>query len=572
MIFLFLLNTAVACAASTASVVTSSTASAVHFPLTRRIGHPAGLRYGALSGGTVRERYRLSRQDLSLEGDDRVHPGYFVNIGIGTPSQTLAVLVSTSDAGLWVAQDACSDCTGSSSLYDSTASTTFFQFGSVITSISYSSGQQVSGTVVRDTVQLGPYTVASQVFCACHSLFSVVIEMRPCPSVGPEMAFWLKRGAQHESFGGAFTFGGTNSSWFQGDIEFLPLPSNGTGRWQLDVSGITVQGKVIEIASGVALSTIDIGVVGIGGPVKDVEAIWAAVPGSTASTSSPGFYEYPCNTTVNITVSFGGKAWPINPADINLGPTSDGACLGAISVAGEGIGKDSEENWVFGIAFLTNVYSVFRMTPPSIGFAQLSALASDPSFNGSSGSGSSSTPATSPTLAAQSTHTSAGSVPHRNTISPGVIVGIVLAGLAVIFMSVGVWLYLRRRRRRTADELNHVRVFPNDETTADVLVSVQRQPPMRGLSTMKREQVEFVRDFNNTRTATDDFVQTKDGVQLLPGRSPQTQADANGANIRRSATDPLLNELRSLRAEMRRLATERESPDAPPSYARRDVY
>jgi cathepsin D len=49
----------------------------------------------------------------------------------------------------------------------------------------------------------------------------------------PEMAFWMTRfrgtrGAQEEEPGGAFTLGGTNSSLFQGEIEFLDMAGDST--------------------------------------------------------------------------------------------------------------------------------------------------------------------------------------------------------------------------------------------------------------------------------------------------------------------------------------------------------
>jgi len=46
----------------------------------------------------------------------------------------------------------------------------------------------------------------------------------------PEMSFWLQRAdplsTTKDGAGGIFTLGGTNSSLFTGDIEFLNMPSN----------------------------------------------------------------------------------------------------------------------------------------------------------------------------------------------------------------------------------------------------------------------------------------------------------------------------------------------------------
>ena len=48
------------------------------------------------------------------------------------------------------------------------------------------------------------------------------------PLMNPEMSFWLARDVNPVSatslgFGGVFTFGGTNSTFYSGEIEFLDL-------------------------------------------------------------------------------------------------------------------------------------------------------------------------------------------------------------------------------------------------------------------------------------------------------------------------------------------------------------
>jgi cathepsin D len=106
----------------------------------------------------------------------------------------------------------------------------------------------------------------------------------------------------------------------------------------------------------------------------------------------PGFYQFPCSTTVQVSMSFGGKVWPINPEDMNLGPGNGGTmCLGGIFdlTLGSNIQANSENpTWVVGDTFLKNVYSVFKQKPLSIGFAQLSDLAGG---SGTPGAGSGTT-------------------------------------------------------------------------------------------------------------------------------------------------------------------------------------
>ena len=162
---------------------------------------------------------------------------------------------------------------------------------------------------------------------------------------------------------------------------------------------MTVQGSSVSVATGSsALSAIDTGTTLIGGPSADVAAIYAAIPGSQAVQGQGGFYAFrtslfsnfncshiyschaACTTNVSITLAFGGKAWPIKPSDMNLGRVSSGSsyCAGGIFdlTAGSNIPVGSgNPSWVVGDTFLKNVYSVYRSSPPSVGFAALSSAA-----------------------------------------------------------------------------------------------------------------------------------------------------------------------------------------------------
>ena len=87
-----------------------------------------------------------------------------------------------------------------------------------------------------------------------------------------------------------------------------------------------------------------------------------------------------CSTKPNVTLAFGGQAWAIDSADMNLGAVNSAGtyCLGGIFVLSEGSNVPSGSNsltWVVGDTFLKNVYSVFRQTPAAVGFAALSTNA-----------------------------------------------------------------------------------------------------------------------------------------------------------------------------------------------------
>lgn len=93
-----------------------------------------------------------------------------------------------------------------------------------------------------------------------------------------------------------------------------------------------------------------------------------------------------CSTDVSVSISFGGTSWPISSADMNLGtinigssagPTSGAStqmCVGGIFDIGNTVGTgQGVPSWIVGDTFLKNVYSVYRASPPSVGFAQLAS-------------------------------------------------------------------------------------------------------------------------------------------------------------------------------------------------------
>ncbi|KAJ6538784.1 aspartic peptidase A1 [Mycena vulgaris] len=324
--------------------------------------------------------------------------------------QPFNVILDTGSSDLWVADTSCSSCDGTP-LFNPSQSSSFKQSSSLTTTISYGSGQ-VAGVVSRESVSMGNFSLTSQGFLSVKQTsdgllsgsvsgimglaFNALSSTRSEPFwqgliddnqlAAPEMAFWLtrfrgQRGVQEEEPGGAFTLGGTNSSLFTGEIEFLDMAGGGQPSfWLLGVSSITVQGQAVNVATGdAALAAIDTGTTLIGGPTDDVNTIWNAIPGSSPIRSMPGFFQFPCSTTVRISMSFGGKVWPIDPADMNLGPGNGGTmCLGGIFdlTLGSNIEAGSgNPTWVVGDTFLKNVYSVYRQKPLQIGFAQLSDAA-----------------------------------------------------------------------------------------------------------------------------------------------------------------------------------------------------
>lgn len=67
-----------------------------------------------------------------------------------------------------------------------------------------------------------------------------------------------------------------------------------------------------------------------------------------------------CGSKLNIAISFGGPAWPINDDDLNVGTISSGHCLGAIFdiTAGSNVKPSSgTPSWIVGDTFLVRIFS-----------------------------------------------------------------------------------------------------------------------------------------------------------------------------------------------------------------------
>lgn len=424
---------------ASSSSAAPSTSGAIHIPITRRSHNPAKRsaednidrlsraadfirnRYGYSSPNTTVQRRQSSAAiPITNQGSDT---SYFGVVNIGTPSQSFDVVLDTGSSDLWVAANNCQSCPSGTPEFDPSKSTSL-QSSTTNLELHYGSGA-VAGTLAADTVSMGPYTIQQQTFVVVDQITSGLIDGSLAGIMGlafesisntqatpfwqallnnnqfqsPEMSFWITRflndaSATDEEPGGVLTLGGTNSTLFTGDIDFQNFPSGTQASfWLQTVTAVTVNGKSVTIPTGnSALAAIDTGTTLIGGPSAAVASIWAAVPGSRALTGQmAGFFGFPCTTDVEISMSFGGKSWPISINDMNLGTVGSGLCAGGIFDISQGTDittGSGTPNWIVGDTFLKNVYSVFRANPPSVGFAELSNAAGGSSGTPGSATGS----------------------------------------------------------------------------------------------------------------------------------------------------------------------------------------
>ncbi|PWN37492.1 Asp-domain-containing protein [Meira miltonrushii] len=342
---------------------------------------------------------------LSDYGQDNF---YFAQVSVGTPKQNFDVILDTGSADFWLVDTDCtsSQCDGSA-LFNPSASSTYHASSNPF-QITYGTGA-VKGTLSADTVSLAGYTVDNQTFAVATQLapqslqaptsgimgmgFQALAQSRATPFwevlvqqnklKTNAFTFQLARNSRTAtsnsqiSPGGVFTLGEIDQSQYSGNINYVDL-SNQEGYWTVPLQALSVDGQNGNI-NGDGTSAIDTGTTLIIAPPSVAEQIYEQVPGANPvssgfGSSSQGMYSIPCSSSVNISLTFGGQQYSINPADMNAGAldSSGQNCLGGI--LGSDLGSGAP-NFIVGDVFLKNVFSVYQYSPAAVGFAALKGQA-----------------------------------------------------------------------------------------------------------------------------------------------------------------------------------------------------
>lgn len=314
---------------------------------------------------------------LAIEANDI---GYIANVNIGTAG-AFKLLIDSGSADTWVASTECSDCGDAHKELGSSTSSTY-KTGSKNFSITYGTGS-LSGHTATDTLKIGGYSVKNKTlgvatkqsadFSSSETPFDGLMGFAnaklastgaPTPidalySKGlvsqPVMGYHLGRSAEgKKSNDGEVTFGGVNSDKYTGDLTVIDNFST-LGFWEAKFSQVSFGGKAIKLTGSYTRSAIlDTGTTLIVAPPADADALHAAIPG--AKSDGAGGYTIPCTTSKQVAFTIGGKTWKIDPRDMLFLPVDSndltGECVSAISAGTVGTAGE----WLFGAAFLKNVY------------------------------------------------------------------------------------------------------------------------------------------------------------------------------------------------------------------------
>ncbi|TIB61076.1 hypothetical protein E3P78_02908 [Wallemia ichthyophaga] len=350
-------------------------------------------------------RERMSTRSIIALTNQNIDAAYYATIGIGTPQQTFQVILDTGSSALWIIDSALSDAEEGKfgNGYDPETSSTFENRTDGF-SVTYGSGQAF-GYDATDDVQLGAYKLSSSPLAIVDQVTSSLISAPVSGIMGlawaklsqdvgtpfweqlvqngqisddHTMSFYLtrmrsNRQAQSLEPGGVFTLGELDDSLYTGNVSYHSIL--GEDWWRVKMTAINVDGSTAFSPSITVGAGVDSGTTLIGGPHDDIAKIWEAVEGAQEGTGNyQGYWFYPCTTNPNIEIVIDGTPYAVNPEDLKFNESSDGTCQGAIFALSSGStqGTDNRLEWVLGDTFMKNYYTVFRYSPPAVGFAELS--------------------------------------------------------------------------------------------------------------------------------------------------------------------------------------------------------
>lgn len=151
---------------------------------------------------------------------------------------------------------------------------------------------------------------------------------------------------------GEVTFGGLDPAKFQANTLTTFANVNTQGFWEGALGGISVNGQDLGLQGRTAI--LDTGTTLIVAPDADAAAVHQQIPGS--KSDGQGGFTIPCTTTAQVALTFGGKAFNIDPRDLLFQPVDPtnptGDCVSGISSGAIG----GAEEWLVGDVFLKNAY------------------------------------------------------------------------------------------------------------------------------------------------------------------------------------------------------------------------
>uniref|UniRef100_A0A8R1HSU3 Peptidase A1 domain-containing protein n=1 Tax=Caenorhabditis japonica TaxID=281687 RepID=A0A8R1HSU3_CAEJA len=321
---------------------------------------------------------------------------YLGNITLGTPAQTVTIVLDTGSSNLWVIDAACNSeaCNGDPKSgfpkhkFNTTASSTFVTESRKF-SISYGSGS-CSGHLGKDTITMGGLTISNQEFGVAETLASVFAEqpvdgilglgwpalaedkvIPPMQNLLPQLdsplfTVWLDRKIHGSDGGngGLITYGATDTINCDSDISYVPLTSK--TYWEFALDGFSV-GSYSETKTAKVIS--DTGTSWIGAPHAVISAVVKAT-GAKFDWSTE-LYTVDCSTMQtqpDLVFTIGGKPYNVKSVEyiLDLGLSKNKCALTFFGMTYMGFGP----SWILGDTFIRQYCNVYDIGNARIGFSQ----------------------------------------------------------------------------------------------------------------------------------------------------------------------------------------------------------
>nr|ACF18590.1 pepsinogen C precursor [Siniperca scherzeri] len=316
---------------------------------------------------------------------------YYGAISIGTPPQSFQVLFDTGSANLWVDSVYCNtEACNAHTKFNPQQSSTFTAKGQSFY-LPYGAGS-LYGVFGYDTVDVGGIVITNQEIglstnepgetFAVAQFDGILGLSYPTISAGgatPVMAnmisqnllnadifaFYLSSGEQQ---GSELSFGGVDSSMYQGQIYWTPVTSE--TYWQIGVQGFQINGQESGWCSQGCQSIVDTGTSMLTAPSQLLGYIMQAIG---AQQSQYGMYMVDCSQVNNLpTLTFviSGVSFPLPPSAYIIEQTQNGYQYCSVGITPTYLpSRNGQPLWIFGDVFLREYYSIYDRTNNRVGFA-----------------------------------------------------------------------------------------------------------------------------------------------------------------------------------------------------------
>jgi len=326
---------------------------------------------------------------------DYMDAQYYGPITIGNPPQSFKVVFDTGSSNLWIPSKKCPITVPACDLhakYDSERSSSYVANGTAF-AIQYGSGA-VEGFLSQDSVQVGGLVVKNQIFAEATAepgtafilakfdgILGLGFQSISVDSVVPVFynivdqklvskaifSVWLSQNPRGQN-GGELMFGGIDTQYYTGDINYVPL-TNET-YWQFQLDDIILNNASLNFCSGGCKVIADTGTSLIAGPTAQI----AQINQKLGAIDVNGEGVFPSCDVIsslpNIDIVLAGVTYTLTPKDYVLQISTLGQTECLSGFMGIDIPAPIGPLWILGDVFIGTYYTVFDFANSRVGFAK----------------------------------------------------------------------------------------------------------------------------------------------------------------------------------------------------------